>query len=93
MLGDAAQAEEAWELWFKPFFKTIHDNPDVVKAISYINADWTSHRMWDDNPTFQEVDARLQINPVIKERWLKEISADRYIGGEEDVFELLGVED
>jgi hypothetical protein len=30
MLGDAAQAEEAWELWFKPLFKTIHDNPDVV---------------------------------------------------------------
>jgi hypothetical protein len=92
MLGDPEQGEEAWELWFKPFFKTIHDNPDVVKAVSYINANWTSHRMWDDNPTFQEVDARLQINPVIKERWLKEVTSGRYITGKDDVYGVLGVE-
>jgi hypothetical protein len=49
--------------------------------------------MWDDNPTFQEIDARLQVNPIIKERCLKEVTSDRYITGKDDMFGVLGVEE
>ena len=92
ILSNQAQAEEAWEQWFTPFFNTIHENADVVKAISYINCHWKSHKMWVNNPTFQYVDARLQINDWIKERWNKEINSGRYLHASKELFEQLGVQ-
>jgi len=88
-LKDQADAEKAWEEWFIPFFKTIDDNPDVVKAISYINCYWTSHIMWKNNPTFQYLDARLQTNPWIIEKWNEVTSNDKYLKASEDLFEKL----
>ncbi len=85
-LKDQEDAEKAWEEWFTPFFKTIDDNPDVVKAISYINCFWTSHTMWKENPTFQFVDARLQTNPWIKEQWNSEIKKEKYIKASPTLF-------
>lgn len=79
ILSNQTQAEEAWEKWFVPFFNTIHENEDVIKAISYINCNWKSHEMWLKNPTFQYVDARLQTNPWVMEKWNKEINSGRYI--------------
>ena len=72
-------AQTAWNNWFMPFFKTIEDNSDVVKAFSYINADWSSQPMWIINPTFQKVDSRLQVNPFIAEKWKTEISKPQYL--------------
>ncbi len=69
ILSNPLQASAAWAEWFVPFFKTIDENPDVVKAVSYINCHWRSHQMWYNNPTFKNVDARLQINDQIIERW------------------------
>lgn len=89
ILSNQEQAEEAWEKWFTPFFKTIHENADVVKAISYINCHWKSHEMWVNNPTFQYVDARLQTNEWIKEKWNAEISSGRYLMASENLFEEL----
>ncbi|MFK7907418.1 MAG: glycosyl hydrolase, partial [Chitinophagales bacterium] len=90
LLSNPEQAEEAWEKWFIPFFKTIHDNPEIVKAVSYINCHWKSHRMWVDNPTFQDVDARLQINKDIAEKWRKETGEERYLKASPDLFNQLG---
>ena len=89
ILSNPEQAEEAWEKWFVPFFKTIHDNPDVVKAVSYINCHWKSHRMWFENPTFQDVDARLQTSPEIAKRWLEETSKPMYLKAGPSLFEQL----
>lgn len=89
ILSNPVQAEEAWEKWFTPFFKTIDDNPDVVKAISYINCHWKSHPMWVENPTFQDVDARLQSNKDIAEKWSKEIAKDKYLNASPDLFDML----
>ncbi|MEM9325075.1 MAG: endo-1,3-beta-xylanase [Bacteroidota bacterium] len=69
ILGNEAQAIEAWDRWFTPFFNTIEDNADVVKAVSYINCNWRAHPMWEYNPTFQGIDARLQTSNLIAERW------------------------
>lgn len=89
LLSKADQAEEAWKEWFTPFFRTIHENPDVVKAVSYINCHWKSHRMWFENPTFQEVDARLHINENIAEKWKAETSKSTYLKASSDLFPQL----
>ena len=89
ILSNPEQASEAWEKWFTPFFKCIHDNEDVVKAISYINCNWRSHEMWKGNPTFRDIDARLQTGDFIKEKWLEEINSDRYLKATPDLFEIL----
>ncbi|WP_281616325.1 glycosyl hydrolase [Flammeovirga sp. SubArs3] len=71
--------ELAWDKWFIPFFKTIDENPDVIKAFSYINCNWKEHRMWFENPTFKGIDARLQINEGLKKRWIDEMEKDKYL--------------
>lgn len=89
ILSNPEQAKEAWDKWFVPFFKTINDNPDVVKAVSYINCHWKSHPMWFDNPTFQDVDARLQTSDFISEEWKRETSKDLYLKASPKLFDQL----
>jgi len=79
ILSNPEQATEAWKHWFIPLFKTIDENPDVVKAVSYINCNWKSHAHWFDNPTFQDVDARLHLSPEISKKWLEETSKGKYL--------------
>lgn len=79
ILSNQAQAEEAWEKWFVPFFNTIDDNPDVVKAVSYINCNWLAHEMWKENPTFKRIDARLQTNEWISSKWNEQVSKPKYL--------------
>ncbi len=78
-LGNPEQAQLAWEEWFVPFFKTIDDNPDIIKAVHYINCHWDSHPMWYENPTFKNIDARLHLSDSISKRWKKIISDKKYI--------------
>ncbi|MEM7105782.1 MAG: glycosyl hydrolase [Bacteroidota bacterium] len=79
ILSKPEQAEEAWEKWFVPFFEMIENNTDVIKAIHYINTDWKSRPMWFNNPTFQKVDARLQLNEKIKSEWSGKMDMDLYL--------------
>jgi len=89
ILSNPEHAQEAYEKWFQPFFKTIHDNPDVIKAVSYINCHWKSHPMWIDNPTFQDVDARLHTSPFISKKWREETSKDSYLKASPELCEYL----
>ncbi|MGB5818762.1 MAG: glycosyl hydrolase [Saonia sp.] len=88
-LSDPIQAEEAWEKWFIPFFNDIDDNPDVVKAVHYINCHWDSHPMWINNPTFKGIDARLHLSDSVSNRWRKITSQSKYIKSTPDLFEKL----
>lgn len=83
------QADEAWEQWFKPFFKSIEDNKDVVKAVSYINCNWRSYPMWKDNPAYQNLDSRLHLNPDIAKKWLEETNKDLFIKASPELWETL----
>ena len=65
--------EKSWALWFKPFFKFINEHD--IPVVSYINSDWETLPMFKDQ---NWGDARVQANPVVKERWLNEINSDRY---------------
>lgn len=88
-LSNPEHAQLAREKWFKPFFKTIHDHPDLVKAISYINANWQSRPMWKDNLTFSDEDCRLQINENIADMWKSEIYRKRYLHASDTLFNYL----
>jgi len=92
ILSNPAQAEEAWEKWFIPYFDMIENNTDVIKAIHYINCNWKVRPMWFDNPTFQDVDARLQESPMIKEKWLSKMNTPNYLNASDDLFTQLGIE-
>ncbi len=92
ILSNPEQAKEAWEKWFVPFFKTIEENPDVVKAVSYINCHWKANRMWFNNPTFKRVDARLHLNPDIAKKWKEKVYTERYLHASEGLFEELWLE-
>ena len=89
ILANPDQAEEAWNKWFVPFFETIEQNEDVIKAVSYINCHWKANPMWFDNPTFQDVDARLQTNTMIAQLWKEKISDVRFLHASPDLFDLL----
>lgn len=88
-LSNPEQAEEAWEKWFIPFFKAIDDNPDVVKAVHYINCHWDSHPMWVNNPTFKGIDARLHLSDSISKRWREITSQSKYIKSSTDLYDKL----
>jgi len=88
-LNNPKQAEEAWQKWFIPFFNTIDENPDVVKAVHYINCHWDSHRMWFGNPTFKGIDARLQLSDTISKRWVEKISNPKYIHSSPNLYDDL----
>ena len=71
-------AQQAWEQWFVPFLETLHKNADVIKAFSYINVNWSAQAMWVTNPTFQQVDSRIQVSEFISERWKAEVAKPSY---------------
>jgi len=72
-------AKKAWEQWFKPFFKLIDENRDLIKAFSYINTNWPAQPMWRTNPTFKQVDSRIQIDKWLAQRWREELGKDKYL--------------
>ncbi len=88
-LKDPKVAERVWKDWFIPFFRTVHNYQDVIKAISYINEDWPAQPMWINNPTFQQVDSRIQVSPYITEKWLEELANPRYINPGPDLWKQL----
>lgn len=79
LLSDEAIAEKAWRQWFEPFFETINQNADVIKAFSYINANWSKQAMWITNPVFRQVDSRIQVSAYVAERWRKELDREKYL--------------
>ena len=82
-------AKKLWEEWFTPFFKTINDNSDVIKAFSYINVNWPSQPMWINNPTFQKVDSRIQMSDDVTTKWKDELAKPQYIKSSTTLFEDL----
>ena len=89
VLSNPKQAEEAWEQWFVPFFHTIEEHPDVVKAIHYIDCNWKERPMWFENPTFQKVDARIETSEVISQQWKDKMNAPNYLNAKDLPFGVI----
>lgn len=84
-----ADAEWAWKDWFTPWFRTVKNNPGVVKAIHYINSPWKTRPLWKHNPYFKNIDARITINDSLKTWWLREVSEKRYLHASDTLFDYL----
>lgn len=93
-LSDPEQAVKAWNTWFADLFATIEENPDVVKAVSYINCNWPSQPMWQaDTNMFSKVNARLQDSPYISKLWKAKMADPEFIhepaGGDRKMDEFI----
>ena len=83
---DAVNGNDVWNNWFSPILSHAESNKDVVKAISYISADWDSQPMWRGNGWG---DTRIHINSVVNERWLNKMDEPLYIHGTDNVYDLI----
>ncbi|HBE98420.1 MAG TPA: hypothetical protein DDW68_14735, partial [Verrucomicrobiales bacterium] len=82
---DKEDHEELWNGWFTKFFNHIDENIDVVRAVSYINADWDSQDMWDGWGQ-----SKIETAPYIKKRWLEKMAEPRFINAADEPFEQIG---
>jgi hypothetical protein len=63
-------AAQIWSDWFEPFFAFISENADVVRGVTYINADWDQQGLW--GPPYAMGywgDTRVQANETILNNW------------------------
>ena len=82
---DEEDHEEIWNGWFTKFFNHIDENIDVIRAVSYINADWDSQDMWDGWGQ-----TKIETAPYIKKRWLEKLAEPRFINAADEPFEQIG---
>ena len=80
-----------WRAWFAPLFTHIEANTDVIKAVSYINADWKSQPMWAHSDVF-EIDTRIQLNDALAQRWLAKMAEPLYVHQTDGTYMLIGFE-
>ncbi|WP_172826828.1 fibronectin type III domain-containing protein, partial [Flammeovirga sp. SJP92] len=84
--------EAMWKQYFEdqliPF---IEGNEDVIRAISYINADWQSQEqwMWPDAGNGYWGDTRVQQNAYIAQQWNNLITSGKYQNGEANLYQIL----
>ncbi|MBB3700096.1 fibronectin type III domain-containing protein [Flammeovirga yaeyamensis] len=88
---DNLEGQEAWDRWFTPFLNYIHDNEDVIRGVTYINANWNEQAKWAEpyNEGYWG-DTRLQENPIIKNLWLQETNSDFWLLGSPSLNDDLG---
>lgn len=83
-------AQQIWDQWYEGYFRFIEQEyPDVVKAITYINADWDSPEQYRwggyTNGVFTGYtegywgDSRVQANATILENWLTRTNDATYL--------------
>lgn len=70
-------AQAQWDLWFRDFFTFIHNNSDLIRAVSYINSNWDEQYMWQCKkgrcPNGYWGNARIQDNALILKNWKNQL--------------------
>ena len=82
---DKEDSEELWSGWFKEFFQHIEKNKDVIRAVSYINADWDGQDMWDGWGQ-----TRIETNPLVQQRWQKRMAESAFINATDNPHKAIG---
>ncbi len=75
--------EGSWKLWFGPFFKFISD--EKVRVVCYNNL------YWDEIPLckgWHWGDSRVEVNEIVKKRWMEEILRDKYLRASSGLYKL-----
>ena len=79
-----------WLEWYVPYFDFISRNRDIIRAVTYTNADWDSQWWW--GPPYERGywgDSRVQANSQILGRWLLETGRDRWLRASPSLFAIL----
>lgn len=72
-------ARVIYDEWYRTYFDFIERSKDVVRAISYINADWDAQGLWDppyENGYFG--DSRVQANATFLPLWQDAMRAEHF---------------
>ncbi len=90
--GRVKTAELIWEEWYAPYFDYIHKNDDVIRAVSYINANWDLQDLW--NAPYENGywgDSRVEVNKTLMRKWVEEINGTGWLAGGTDLNAFLGL--
>jgi hypothetical protein len=72
-------AARIWTAWFAPLLSFVSTNADVIRGVSYIDADWNAQPMWSapySNGYFG--DSRVQADPTILANWRAALADPRW---------------
>jgi hypothetical protein len=73
-------SDDAWNLWFSVYFAFLRDNSDVVRAATYIDADWNAQPMWAaPYANGYWGDTRVQANSALLAKWKGELGDAEWI--------------
>ena len=81
------EGDAIWEAWFADYLLHIEENADVIKAISYINADWDSQAMWAGRGWGN---TRIQDDDAVAMRWRETMGQDLYVHDVDGTYDLIG---
>ena len=73
--------------WYQVLFDHIESNPDTIKALAYINANWDAQTMWKGRGWG---DSRVQVNEPVKGWWLEKMSKPEYLHGPGNLYQFIG---
>lgn len=84
-------AQKIWEEWYQPFFDYIDSNKDVIRLVTYINADWDTQGFWDAPYDMAYWgDSRVQKNSLIKSNWNASTKSPEWLYASNNLFNLIG---
>lgn len=72
-------ASQIFDEWYAPYFDFVSQNSDVVRAVSYIDANWGVQRMWAaPYPNGYFGDSRVQCDADLLASWKSRISSGNF---------------
>ncbi len=85
-------ADQIWNEWYVPYFDYIESNADVIKAVSYINANWDLQGLWDaPYESGYWGDSRIQVNQTLEINWVEKVDRLGWVPGSEGLNVVLGL--
>lgn len=87
-------ATAIWNNWFRAYFNYINKNKDVIRIVSYINADWNSQSLWSGSSPYYWGDSRIHSpshkNKVVFTNWNNAIKRAGLITASNKLFQTIG---
>ena len=81
---DKEDPESLWSGWFQEFFQHIEANKDVIRAVSYINADWDGQDMWDGWGQ-----TRIETAPLLQQKWQEKMAGSTFINASDSPHDMI----
>jgi hypothetical protein len=82
-------SRQIWDEWYAPFFRLVHENADVIRAVAYINVEWNAQRVWGSGTDGYWGDSRIEANRFIEQQWRAEIAKASWLHGGPGLFDAL----